>query len=172
MTQPRLSVGLALVLAGVVFLLDALAVLDLWAAAGGWWPLLIVVCGVVLLVHWRSTARPPDSAPLRAFLTRRMANCRDRPFGGGKVIAVLGHAELDLDKSSLRSDGATVKVVAVLGDVAITTPPGWAVTLASRKALADVEVDVLPAPDDAPVLEIRGFVALGDLHVRTASQVP
>lgn len=55
MQRPQLIPGALLVTLGVLFLLDALDVLDAWRTVGSWWPALIVGLGLA-----RMLSRPPD----------------------------------------------------------------------------------------------------------------
>jgi hypothetical protein len=170
MTQARLSWGVGLALLGAASLLDALAVVDLWTA-GGWWPVLLVVAGVVLVIRHTDSKRSTGANSRFVVLGARSAEVSTRPYPGGRVTAMLGHVDYDLRGTTLPAEGADVTVRVVLGDVAVTVPPGWRVRVAPRLLLADLDEQVLPASPDGPTLTVRGTVLLADLHVRTGSVV-
>jgi len=74
---------LLLIVAGVVFFLLEIGRINaarFWALYGRWWPLLLVVAGVVLLAEWafdQYQLRDPQRTPYR------------RPIGGGIVLLLL-----------------------------------------------------------------------------------
>lgn len=170
MIQQRRAWGIGLVLAGVVLLLETLAVLDLWAA-GGWWPLLLVVVGFVLVVRDSGEPVPSWNGSRIAVLASRDALVRAQPYHGGRITVLLGHVDYDLRDTIPGPDGADLVVGVLLGDVAVTVPPGWRVDVQPRRLLAAVDEELLPAANDPPTVTIRGTVILGDLHVRTGSIV-
>lgn len=171
MRQPRLATGIGITLLGIVLLLDTLAIIDLWALADGWWPLLLVVAGVVLLLRRTPAQQPALTGSATAVLAQRSARVEARPYRGGRAVAVLGSAQVDLRDASLDGQGATLRVVAVLGDVEIVVPAGWRVHTDTAMVLGDLTEDVLAAPDTAPLLSVEGVVVLADVDVRTATVV-
>lgn len=172
MSQLRARIGIGLVLVGGVFLLDALALVDLWAAGGGWWPVLLVALGAVLLLRKPAEAVEARSGSVVSVLATRQVEVRGRGYRGGRACAVLGHADFDLRRAALHKSGARLSVAAVLGDVAVTVPPGWRVRVGPRLIIADLGADLLPASQEGPLLEITGFALLSDVHVRTGAFVP
>lgn len=170
MSQERRAWGIGLALTGAVLSLESVGVLHLWAS-GGWWPLLLVVAGVVLVVRDGGNRAPSWSGSRIAVVASRTTTVRARPYRGGRVTALLGHVDYDLRDTIPASDGAQLVVRALLADVAVTVPPGWRVHVRPRVLLAAVEQELLPAADEPPTVTIRGAVVLGDLHVRTGSIV-
>lgn len=171
LSRPRTAAGIGLLLAGVVLLLDALAVVDLWATGGGWWPVLLVIAGVVLVLRRSPEGRTARTGSAMAVLTARTVQVIDRPYRGGRISVLLGHADLDLRQAAIEAHGARVTVRALLGNASVTVPPGWAVQVTPRLLLAGLDTDVLPAGDGAPVLSVRGTAVLSDVHVRTGPVV-
>lgn len=171
MSQPRARIGVALVLVGVIFLLDALAVVDLWATSGGWWPVLLVVLGGLMLRRDPPEAAESRSGSAVSLLAARKVEVRRRSYRGGRVWALLGHTDFDLRRATLHKSGAKVSVLAVIGDVSITVPPGWRVRVGPRLIVADLDADLLPASADTPLLEVGGLALLSDVRVRTGSFV-
>jgi hypothetical protein len=175
--RPRPVAGALLVMAvGGVLLAVTLGALT-WGTVGSLWPLALVVVGVWLLVgHLLPGGREltADQVDLTAILGGRELAVRSKAFTGGSITAILGGVDLDLTHSTVHPDGGRLSVTAILGGAEIVVPPGVRVVSGGPVLLGGIEDKTQvgqPLPDDAPLLELRMFVALGGVEVKAARVV-
>ncbi len=85
------------------------------------------------------------------------------------AVAVMGGCELDFRAATFTSQITTMTVVAVMGGIEVTVPPGVRVEWHGFAFMGGVEdrVDETELPPGAPVLHIRGFVLMGGVEIRT-----
>jgi len=95
---------------------------------------------------------------------------RAKAFRGGSLVAWFGGIALDLTEVELASD-ARLSINALLGGVAIKTPPSWRIEGNVRSVFGGVKTDG-PAHDDpdAPVLTVEGMALLGGIAVEAEAQ--
>jgi len=139
-----------------------------------WWPLLLVVVGLAIIVgRWRTANAPSttdtarvDALALFGGTDRRVTSTA---FSGGDVTVAFGGAEIDLRDATVGADGAEIGVLALFGGVDVIVPRNW-----------DVTIDVFPlfggASDDrlredregeAPAaLTVSGIVLFGGVTVK------
>jgi hypothetical protein len=165
-------VGGALVILGVLWLLDALDVVDVlrWSVI---WPVLVIAVGTSMIVtglKGRSAKRHPLTEPdLSEVVVLGDRDLVAGPtFSGGSVTAVLADVDLDLRGTELVSSPATLVVTAVLGEVDVHVPPTWRVQTSGSALLSEVKVRREGAhPDgDAPELIVQTSGVFGDVKVR------
>jgi hypothetical protein len=85
------------------------------------------------------------------------------------VFAVMGGAELDFREAALAPGVTEVTVLAIMGGVEITVPPGLTVEVNGMAIMGGFEHRAgSSAPDpDAPILRIGGFAMMGGVDIRT-----
>jgi hypothetical protein len=116
MNRPRLVTGGALVLLGVLFLLDAFDVVVAGEVIAGWWPLVVVAVGAL-----RLTGRPPDV------------------LGGGITVAI------GLVLLAMTLDVIEVSVLALVWPLALIAVGLYLVLAHRRPARPDPDVDEVSA---------------------------
>jgi predicted membrane protein len=93
-----------------------------------------------------------------------------KPFAPGwskeTVVAVLGGGDLDL-RSSPPADGATLRIVAILGGVAVIVPPGTRVSLSGLSLFGGCSVQV--EPGDGPQLSVSATAIFGGVDVKDSA---
>jgi len=108
-------------------------------AIGTWWPLFIVLFGVLLLVgrqrrhHGRVDVDEDGELTAIALFggaDRRVSTDR---FVGGEILVAFGGAEIDLRNAGIDRPPATLETVVLFGGAEVFVPEDW-----------DVELDVLP----------------------------
>ena len=165
-------VGGALIILGVLWLLEALDVVDLlrWSVI---WPVLIIAVGTSMIVgglKGRSGGRQalagPDLSEVVVLGDRDLI--AGATFAGGSVTAVLADLDLDLRGTELVSSPATLVVTAVLGEVEVHVPPTWRVQTSGSALLSEVKVrrDDAQPDGDAPELIVQTSGVFGDVKVR------
>ena len=137
-TRPRNTLsGVVLCLLGGVLLLWTLGVV---ASVAVVWPVLLIAAGLWLLSGriGRAGNRRADELEVTAIVDDRRELAAEGPFTGGSVTALLGDVELDLGRTTLDAAGATLEVITVFGDVALTIPAAWQVTASGPELFGDV----------------------------------
>ena len=164
--------GGALVVIGLVWLLDALDVVDvLRGSVLG--PMLLIAVGVSTVfagLRGRSDRAHavigPDLSEVAVLGDRDLV--AGPVFAGGSMTAVLADVDLDLRGTELTSSPATLVVTAVLAEVDVHVPPSWRVQTTGSALMSDVTVRRhAPQPDGpAPELIIQTAGVFGDVTVR------
>lgn len=144
--------AILIVVAGTVQLL----VLDLITGAtiARWWPILIVLFGLSILVgHWRRRARVPtvsaadfDLIGIFGGSERRITS---RAFSGGTATALFGGVEVDLRDVDVAEPPAVVTAVALFGGVELRVPEEWEVAIDALPIFGAVEDERRRPPADA-----------------------
>jgi len=141
-----------------------------------WWPLFLVLFGVLLLIGRQRRSRTHTDLGEDGELTtiaifggseRRITTDR---FAGGEVVVAFGGAEIDLRDAEIDRPPATIEALALFGGAEIRAPEEW-----------NVKLDVLPlfggASDerkrpeegsrrgDGPDLVITGVALFGGIEV-------
>jgi len=85
------------------------------------------------------------------------------------AVAIMGGCELDFRVATFSSQTTTVTVVAIMGGVELTVPPGIRVEWHGFAFMGGIDdrVDETELPPGAPVLIVRGFVMMGGVEIRT-----
>lgn len=170
----RNLVGPVMVIAvAAAFLLESLNMID-DAAIGTWWPLFIVLFGVLLVIERavgprRSTSTDggqPEGVAIFGSADRRMHTER---FEAADVVAIFGDSRLDLRDSGVVETPASVDAVAIFGDVEVRVPEDWRVNLEVTSIFgeaADRRSDPSGAVRADVDLVVTGLVLFGDLEIR------
>lgn len=165
--QPRedgqRAIGVALLVAGCWFQLMAV----------GFWPMLMIVVGSLLL--WQAFEKPatPVAAGDLSLLSelallggyKRSSAAAD--FRGGYITAVMGGLELDLRRARMATSPTYLDVVAVWGGMDIKVPAEWDVDVRVTPVMGGYE-DKTQAPvpaEGAPRLVVRGYAVMGGMSI-------
>lgn len=165
--------AILIIVAGTVQLLTLELITG--ATIGAWWPALIVLFGVSIIVgHWRRRRRVPtvdaDDFDLLGVFGGSQRRVGSASFTGGTATAVFGGIEVDLRDAAVAEPPAVITAVALFGGVELVVPEEWNVAIDAlpvfgaveddrRRPRADVE------PPDGPDLIVTGFVAFGGISI-------
>ena len=130
------------------------------AEAGQFWPLLVVVFGLSILVGRRRTRVSLGEA----FTTS--GRSADR-LGNGEydLVAVFEDARLDLREMALDTPLA-IDAVAVFGDVELIVPQDWVVVPETVAVLGGLSDRRRSRPTGTPDLVVSGVSIIGDIEIR------
>jgi predicted membrane protein len=141
----NLFLGIILIAFGIFFLLDNFGVADFGDLIHDYWPLLIIVWGLSILLRYRSDpASPanPGTPPVdRETLKDSVAfgnyysNISSSAFRGGSVSTVFGNCDIDLTKATFAPGEHTLKISGVFGDTNILLPKDSAVAVTAKAFL-------------------------------------
>jgi predicted membrane protein len=166
-------------LLGVGFLLQNLDVIGQgWI--GRYWPVAIIVFGVVIVRGALRFRSGPDSDFLKAQATAdewldavavlggHKERVRSASWHGGRATAVMGGVELDLRDAHAAPEGAVLHVSTFMGGVSVTVPESWEVTMHGTPFLGGFEDKTRhgTTTEEASKLEITGTMVLGGVEVK------
>jgi predicted membrane protein len=159
-----------LVFFGVAWQLSALGIASFGSVFSRYWPVLLVVLGVSILLRPRrrsKTVRTNGSdAEIVAILGDADRRVTAETFTSGSLTTVLGDARIDL-RDAEGERPLHVDVVSILGDARIRVPEEWRVDLDAVSILGDVSDDRPRTAErsEKPDLVVSGLAVLGDIHV-------
>ncbi len=153
-----------LILLGVGILLDNLGVLDFEQAFHDYWPLLLILWGISVIMKRRRSPPPPapgapsppspemqapdsSSAVASSDLVHQsnvfgdlVTKITSQSFRGGSVSTVFGNCDLDISDAAFASGDHELRVHGVFGDSTITLPRDAAVTITAHSLFGDVSI--------------------------------
>ncbi len=89
------------------------------------------------------------------------------------VLAVCGGVELDFRDADLLEGATEVRILAVMGGVAITVPPDIDVEVRGSGLMGGFSHHRQRAPEsDAPLLRVTGFALMGGVNVKVKEPTP
>ena len=176
--------GLVLMAIGAWLLLNTLNIttVHFWDL---FWPILLIVFGVMLIRQTTRTQSAPgagspltsdDQISVFAVMSGVKRSTNTTHFRGGEITMFMGGCTLDLRQATIPPGGeAVVDVLALMGGAEIAVPPGWVVSTPIVPLMGGVEDKRLPAlptsPElagsTAPRLVIRGFLMMGGIQIKS-----
>jgi len=160
---------------GVAWQLVALDYYSFGELFGTYWPVLIILFGLSLLVqrrrdatrrsHVQTSGDDSDVEILSIFGDGERRVSSDR-FTHADLTVLFGEGRLDLRDATVHGT-ADVDAVVVFGDVEILVPESWDVRFDTTAVLGDVTDRRSSQPDkDVPDLVVSGVPVFGDITVR------
>ena len=90
-------------------------------------------------------------------------------FRGGTVTVIAGAFDIDLRKTTIAGDSASVEIFAMMGGCVFRVPETWRVELNVTPLLGGVDMKarmVAPAEGAPKILRINGFILMGGVEVK------
>jgi len=123
---------------------------------------------------------PPPVAAARHLAPRRsFALIGETKIGGWLALdgdieatAGIGDIVIDLSSAAIPSEGITVTVRALIGDVKVIVPDGARLQVSMMTLIGDRKERLAPGVEDGPVVRLRIMTLIGDAAVYSLSQVP
>jgi predicted membrane protein len=142
--------GIVLMVIGFLFLLDNLGYADAWHIISNYWPLILIVIGLSLIMRKRSTpqeihiqgASKIDSDLLHQSNVFGDINIKttSSDFTGGSLSTVFGDCDIDLSSASFAEGEHELRIHSVFGDSLIILPEGAAVTISANSVFGALRV--------------------------------
>lgn len=152
--------GALLILLGVGILLDNLGALDFEQTFRDYWPLLLILWGISVILKRRRSPSPSSTQPPTGASAAGSASSvatsdllhqsnvfgdivtkvTSQAFRGGAVSTVFGNCDLDISDTAFASGDHELRVHGVFGDSTITLPQNAAVSVSAHSLFGDVSI--------------------------------
>lgn len=160
-----------ILLIGVMLQVDRLGILEV-NVFKIFWPLLIIVAGLSILLHKSPTSKTNKKAStdtetnLFAVLSGIDSKITSSEYKGGKATALMGGITLDLRKADIKDD-ATLSLLTIMGGIELRVPETWIVRVSGTPLLGGWENGTTkPTAKDAPVLIIDATCVMGGVEIK------
>lgn len=177
--------GTILMLVGSAMLVDR--VFNIPIDIADWWPLLIVLMGVVIVMRAfggprvkATTGLADETAPGAAITASTESTISEFAMWAGKqrriasttfrhadLTAIMGGIELDLRQAATANGEAVVDLFVMWGGVEIWVPPDWAVSNQVGLLMGGAEDKSSGRQDARHRLIVRGFCLMGGIEIKT-----
>jgi predicted membrane protein len=157
-----MSWGLIIIVIGVLFLLDNLRVLDFGDVVSDYWPLILVIVGLRMILFRKradetpeqpsgaSYIGPPSSGSGNSSREQRISESKligdttlkvtSDDFLGGNVSSFIGDDYLDLSEVSVKTGEKVVHLSGFIGDVKINAPKKVPFMLTANATIGDIRI--------------------------------
>ncbi|MFB6071912.1 MAG: LiaI-LiaF-like domain-containing protein [Halobacterium sp.] len=140
---------------------------------GTWWPLFVVLFGVLYLVNRERRTRgvsvsetDAGEVSLVSLFSGTQRRVTGSGFRGGEVVAVFGGGELDLRDAEVSDPAASVECLVAFGGAEIQVPEDWTVDLDVPSLFGGSEDKRPPSGVDGDVdLVVTGLALFGGVSV-------
>lgn len=147
----NLFIGFVFITFGLLFLLDNLGIADFGDVIHDFWPLIIIVWGLsILMRNKRSTSEPPpasstqktenDSLNESMVFGNLFTNVSSQSFRGGSASTVFGDCHLDLTGIALAEGEHQLRVHGVFGNSTIILPKDCPVAITASSVLGTMHI--------------------------------
>lgn len=169
--------------AGPIIMITIFATLQLlilgivsWESISRWWPLLIIIMGIGILVNRKNrplvSQRNTEMVDLFSVFGGIESSSNSAHFMGGDITAIFGGVDLDLRDSIVKERPAKINVIAIFGGADIKIPEEWKIHMDVLPILGSAE-DERPRSSarneietEKPDLIITGFAAFGGVSIK------
>jgi Predicted membrane protein (DUF2154). len=182
--KKKFDSGIIVFLVGLFFLLPKMTFLgDYWHSS--YWPLALVIGGVILLLKPRKKLATSEESYLEdkkttwsngsgyiksdCFLGSVKHIVLDPVFKGAKITNALGSTVLDLRHTKLEEKETYLEIDCLLGGVDVYVPSNWNVNLQATSFLGgceDKRINNTAEIDFEHTLIIRGSQVLGSIEIK------
>lgn len=133
------------------------------------WPAIIIAIGFNIIFekmnHKPRVATDTDQ-DLSAILSGNSSRNTSDNYKGGKLTAILGGIELDLNKATIEKE-AYLDAFCFMGGVELRVPDTWEVRTSGTPILGGWDNKaVKPQAKNPPVLHVRGTCIMGGLNIK------
>lgn len=169
--------GLIWIAIGSLFLLDNL---DLFSFnIGKYWPLFIVLLGMIIILHslsgtrWVKGTSDKDFINITNVLGGSNYNFDSKKLKGGKLTAFMGGSKIDLRAAEMEGDSIVIDSFLMMGGMDLYIPEHWRVVLQVTPILGGVEDKTKLEGEAKPVksskskeLIIKGILIMGGIDIK------
>lgn len=144
-----------------------------------WWPVLIILGGVAILLRGvfphrsgrpmgfdTSTLEHGDHVNIDATFSGVHQQNDSRSFKGGRIEATFGGVELDLSQAAMDGPEAVLELSARFSGIELRVPRDWQVVVNIRPTLGGIEDRTVPPMNPAHRLVLRGEAVFGGVEIK------
>ena len=153
----ELSWGLLLISLGVIFLLDKLDIMDIGDFFRLFWPVILIVIGVKLILNRsaggsaernKETLIQNDEQSIKysKLFGDVKLKLESQDFNGGSISVMLGEIDLDLAKSNIKACEKILTLSGVIGEISVILPKTLEVCVKANVTIGDIKI--LDTTDD------------------------
>lgn len=153
--------GIILVVIGVLFLLDTLDIANFGHMVATWWPLILIIVGINVLMRQKRDKRERMgmNAPTQENVfgdTVQEVNSNSisysnvfgdldvkitsKEFRGGFVTTTFGDSQIDLSQVEMVEGESLLRIDGVFGDVHVLAPKNCGILVSAKTVFGDVSV--------------------------------
>lgn len=167
--------GSITVIPGLLFIfIGVLLIANQWLDTNLWtylWPLLLIFIGLSFIFsRSRKGKAPNDENHIRSISIFSGADLRNRSthFRGGQVTTLFGGAEIDLRKSIMQEDGASLDITSIFGGATVIVPENVKVIASGIPIFGGWEDKTIQTESngDAPILNLNCHVIFGGVEIK------
>ena len=146
----NVTAGLIFVILGVLLLLDNLDVADFGYMLHHYWPLILIIWGLSILLRRRSTAQPMNVSgdqPLDSELIHESdvfgeisVRVASKNFKGGSISTVFGSCTLDLSDAVIAEGEHELRLHSVFGASRVLIPQNSAVSVSANTIIGSADI--------------------------------
>lgn len=131
------------------------------------WPILIIVIGLLILLRRNRTIEGTDSDTVRAFVIFSGTEKRiiSKQFKGGEVTAIFGGAKIDLRECRM-AQNAAISVFAAFGGADIIVPKTCKVVTQGTPLFGGFEDKTSPDSGASDTLLLKGTALFGGVDIK------
>ncbi len=141
--------GFLLVGLGVIFLLDKLDVIDFGDFVSTFWPVVLIVIGIKLVLSKNRDAPSESEQPLtisdqhikysKVYGDVKL-HIDSQDFNGGSISTVVGEIDLDLAKSNITAGEKILNLSGVIGEISVILPKTLEVSVKANATIGDIKI--------------------------------
>jgi lia operon protein LiaF len=137
--------GMALILIGILALLDSLELISFWSALGKLWPLILIGLGIWLLVRrhhfcWDDKVEIKEGKKYsKAFGDLKIDSGGTDPHGLDVEMG-FGDLEVNLNRASLSDRESVIHLAVGFGDIKVWLPSDLKVKISASCGVGDIDV--------------------------------
>ncbi|MDI6767546.1 MAG: cell wall-active antibiotics response protein LiaF [Bacteroidota bacterium] len=142
--------GIILILFGIFFLLDNLGYADFSEIISSYWPLILVIWGISILIRKRPCVTALVISDPQQFTSDLLHQSNvfgdifikvtSQDFKGGSLSTVFGDCNIDLSGASLADGDHELRIHSVFGDSLIVLPKDAAVSITASSTFGDLTI--------------------------------
>jgi len=141
------------------------------AQIGTWWPLFVVLFGVLVLVgrsrrrreHVGATAA--DEISVVAVFGGGERRVTSQSFAGGEVVSIFGGSEIDLRNADVDAPPAVIETLSLFGGTEIRVPEDWQVSIDVLTLFGATEDSRPRGATGEPKLVVTGLTLFGGVEI-------
>lgn len=130
------------------------------------WPLVFIVAGLVIVAQ--AFGVRPSAGGWVAILSQRRIVVDSRDFTGGRIVAFMGSADVDLTAADIAHGPAVIEIFALMGGVVIRVPDGWDVVGDAVPFMGGIDVKTRSKRTGRQLI-LRGLVMMGGVDVKDSA---